>query len=50
MIPTLPVNANTLVFDKNERDPDGELRFQFEAMRGFSDEEKHMIKTLCSRI
>lgn len=42
----LSVSADTLVFDKDERGPDDELRLQFEAMRGFSDEEKHIAKTL----
>ena len=42
----LSVSADTLVFDKDERGPDDELRLQLEAMRGFSDEEKHIAKTL----
>ena len=42
----LSVSADTLVFDKDERGPDDEPRLQFEAMRGFSDEEKHIAKTL----
>lgn len=37
---------DTLVFDKDKRGPNDELRLQFEAMRGFSDEEKHIAKTL----
>jgi len=35
-----------LIFDENERGPDDELRLQFEALRGFSPEEKQVAKTL----
>ncbi len=42
----LSVNVDTLVFDKDERGPDDEPRLPFEAVRGFSDEEKQVVKTL----
>ena len=42
----LSVSADTLVFDKNERDPDDELKLQLEAMRGFSPEEKEVAKAV----
>ena len=40
----LSVSADTLVFDKDERGPDDDLRLQFEATARLSDEEKHVIK------
>lgn len=39
----LGVSADILVFDKNERRPDDELLFQFEAVSGFSPEEKKVV-------
>lgn len=42
----LAVSADTLVFDKNERGPDEELKLQFEAITQFSPEEKKVIKAL----
>jgi len=42
----LSVSADMLIFDENERGPDDELRLQFEALRGFSPEEKQVAKTL----
>jgi transcriptional regulator with XRE-family HTH domain len=42
----LSVTADELVFDKNERDPDEELKLQFEAISKFDTEEKKIIKAL----
>jgi transcriptional regulator with XRE-family HTH domain len=42
----LSVTADYLIFDKSERDPDEELRLQFEAVSKFSKEEKKIIKAL----
>jgi transcriptional regulator with XRE-family HTH domain len=46
----LSVSADTLVFDADERGPDEELRFQFEATTRLSDEEKHVVKTVIESI
>jgi len=40
----LSVSADTLVFDKNERGPDDDLRLQFEATARLSDEEKQTVR------
>jgi transcriptional regulator with XRE-family HTH domain len=40
----LSVSADTLVFDKDERGPDDDLRLQFEATQRLSDEEKQTVK------
>jgi transcriptional regulator with XRE-family HTH domain len=42
----LSVPADALVFDKDERGPDEELRLQFEAASRLSPDEKHIIKVL----
>jgi transcriptional regulator with XRE-family HTH domain len=42
----LSVSADELVFDKDERDPDEDLRLQFEAISRFGPEEKQMAKAL----
>lgn len=42
----LSVSADVLIFDKDERGPDDDLRLQFEALRQFSPEEKKVAKTL----
>lgn len=42
----LSVSADMLIFDKDERGPDEELRLQFEALSQFSPEEKQIAKTL----
>jgi len=42
----LSVSADTLVFDEAERDPDEELRLQFEAVSQFSPEEKEVTLVL----
>lgn len=43
---TLGVSADALLFDTHERQPDEELRLQFEAISQFSQEEKKVVKTL----
>jgi len=42
----LGVSADLLLFDKEERGPDEELRLQFEAISRFSPEEKRVAKEL----
>ncbi len=42
----LSVSADLLVFDKDERGPDDELRLQFEAVSKMPKEEKNIIKAL----
>ena len=42
----LSVSADVLVFDKDERGPDDELKLQFEAITRMSKEEKKIIKAL----
>ncbi|MCA6221777.1 hypothetical protein [Photorhabdus antumapuensis] len=42
----LSVSADTLVFDENERNPDEELRLQFEAVSQFTPEEKEVARVL----
>jgi transcriptional regulator with XRE-family HTH domain len=42
----LSVSADLLVFDKDERGPDDDLRLQFEAISRMSKEEKKIIKAL----
>lgn len=42
----LGVSADMLLFDKDERGPDDELRFQFETISKMSDEEKRIIRAL----
>lgn len=42
----LSVSADTLIFNAKERDPDDELRLQFEALSQFSTEEKAVAKVL----
>ncbi|MER2475046.1 helix-turn-helix domain-containing protein [Photorhabdus laumondii] len=42
----LSVSADTLVFDENERNPDEELRLQFEAISQFTPEEKKVARVL----
>jgi transcriptional regulator with XRE-family HTH domain len=43
---TLGVSADLLLFDKDERGPDDELRLQFEAISKFDPDEKHVIKSV----
>ena len=42
----LSVNADMLLFDKNERGPDDELRLQFEALQQFSPKDKDVAKSV----
>ncbi len=42
----LSVSADLLVFDKDERGPDEELRFQFETVSHMPTEEKKIIQAL----
>ena len=46
----LSVSADTLVFDKDERGPDDDLRLQFEATQRLTDEEKRVVKTVIESI
>jgi len=43
---TLRVSADELLFGKTERGPDEDLRFQFEAIRRFSSEEKKVVRSV----
>jgi transcriptional regulator with XRE-family HTH domain len=40
----LSVSADVLLFDKNERGPDEDLRLQFEAVSRLNSDEKHVIR------
>jgi transcriptional regulator with XRE-family HTH domain len=42
----LSVSADELIFDKDERGPDEDLRLQFEAVSAFDDEDKAVARTL----
>ncbi|MEM6999041.1 MAG: helix-turn-helix transcriptional regulator [Pseudomonadota bacterium] len=42
----LSVSADMLIFDKDERGPDDELKLQFEAISQFTPEEKKIAKTV----
>lgn len=42
----LGVTSDTLIFEKNERNPDEDLRLQFEMMNQFSPEEKKIAKAV----
>lgn len=46
MAVALSVSADTLVFEKSERDPDDDLRLQFEAVSQFSPDEKKVARVL----
>jgi transcriptional regulator with XRE-family HTH domain len=43
---TLHVSIDSLVFNTSERDPDDELKLQFEAIQGFTEQEKLVTKTV----
>ena len=43
---TLSVSADLLLFDKDERGPDEDLRFQFETVSRMPSEDKLVIKAL----
>lgn len=40
----LGVSADMLIFDKDERGPDDDLRLQFEAISQFDDEDKQLAQ------
>ena len=40
----LGVTADELIFDSKERDPSEDLRLQFEALKNFTEEEKHTAR------
>lgn len=42
----LQVSADMLVFGKDERGPDDDLRLQFEAIGRFDEEEKPVVRSL----
>lgn len=42
----LQVSADMLLFGKDERGPDDDLRMQFEAITRFDEEEKHVVRSL----
>lgn len=42
----LSVSADVLIFDKSERDPDEDLRLQFEAVSRMSAPDKKIVKAL----
>lgn len=42
----LSVSADVLLFDHQERQPDDDLKWHFEAASQLNDEEKKMVKTL----
>lgn len=42
----LQVSADMLLFGKDERGPDDDLRLQFEAVSRFDDEEKRVVRSL----
>jgi transcriptional regulator with XRE-family HTH domain len=42
----LQVSADMLLFGKDERGPDDDLRLQFEAVSRFDEEEKRVVRSL----
>lgn len=42
----LSVSSDTLIFDEKEREPDDDLRLQFEAISQFTAEEKKIVKVV----
>jgi transcriptional regulator with XRE-family HTH domain len=42
----LQVSADMLLFGKDQRGPDDDLRLQFEAVSGFDEEEKRVVRSL----
>ena len=42
----LQASADMLLFGKNERGPDDDLRLQFEAVSSFDEEEKRVVRAL----
>jgi transcriptional regulator with XRE-family HTH domain len=43
---TLRVSSDELLFGKTERGPDEDLRFQFEAIARFTDDEKKVVRSV----
>lgn len=46
----LSVSADLLLFDKEERGPDDDLRLQFEALSRLDDDDKKVVKTVLESI
>ncbi len=46
----LSLSGDTLVFDKDERGPDDDLRLQFEATTRLNPEEKRVLKIVIESI
>lgn len=46
----LSTSADSLLFDDHERDPDDDLRLQFEATNRLSDDEKQTVKRILEGI
>lgn len=46
----LSVSADTLVFDKDERGPDDDLRLQFEATTRLDEDEKRLVREVIESI
>ena len=46
----LRVTTDELVFEKDERQPDDDLRLQFEAVKGLNPEEKHLVSEVIKAI
>lgn len=42
----LQVSADMLLFGKDERGPDDNLRLQFEAVSGFDPDEKQVVRSV----
>ena len=40
----LGVTSDELIFDSNEREPSDDLKLQFEALKKFTDDEKHTAR------
>lgn len=40
----LGVTSDELIFDSKERDPSDDLRLQFEALKNFTEDEKHTAR------
>jgi hypothetical protein len=46
----LHVSLDDLIFDEHDRDPDEELKLQFEAASHMPDEQKQVIKAVVSSL
>jgi transcriptional regulator with XRE-family HTH domain len=47
---SLNVSIDSLVFEEHDRDPDEDLRLQFEATRHLDPEEREMVKNLIEAV